>query len=308
MHDRTDVYTRITYRIVAAIEAGTTGEFRLPWHQGATSATRPINVQSGKAYRGVNVLALWAAACIEAYPSGLWGTYRQWQALGAQVRQGEHGSLIVFWKDMSATREPEAEAKAAEGESTAEPHGSRRLLARGYVVFNAAQVDGYTPPAPPVLPEAERDARAERFFTALAIPTVHSGDRAFYRPSTDTVHLPAFAAFEDATSAYAVRAHECAHAVGAPHRLGRDLSGRFGSQAYAMEELVAQLAAAFVLADLGLANEPRPEDAAYIASWLAVLRGDPCAIFIAASQAQAAVDWMHAQQGSADKADAPAAA
>jgi antirestriction protein ArdC len=95
------------------------------------------------------------------------------------------------------------------------------------------------------------------------------------RPCTDTVHLPAFAAFKDATSAYAVRAHECAYATGAAHRLARDLSGRFGSQAYAVKELIAQLAAAFVLADLGIANELRAEDAAYIASWLAVLQDDP---------------------------------
>ena len=122
------------------------------------------------------------------------------------------------------------------------------------------------------------------------------GNQAFYRPSTDTVHLPLFAAFADAESAYSVRAHECAHATAHPARLARDLSGRFGSEAYAMEEMIAQLTAAYVLADLAIANEPRPDDAAYIASWLEALKNDTRAVFTAAGAAQHAADWLHAQQ------------
>ena len=102
-HDRTDVYTRITAEIVAAIEAGA-GEFRMPWHHNGASAARPANIASGKGYRGVNVLALWVAAEIARYDNGLWGTYRQWQALDAQVRKGERGTTVVLWKDSDSGR------------------------------------------------------------------------------------------------------------------------------------------------------------------------------------------------------------
>jgi antirestriction protein ArdC len=102
-HDRTDVYTRITAEIVAAIEAGA-GEFRMPWHHNGASTARPANIASGKGYRGVNVLALWVAAEIARYDIGLWGTYRQWQALDAQVRKDERGTTVVLWKDSDSGR------------------------------------------------------------------------------------------------------------------------------------------------------------------------------------------------------------
>jgi len=289
-----DIYQRITDQIVAAIERGA-GAWRMPWHgTGDVGTARPVNAVSRRPYRGVNVLALWAAAEAGGYPTGVWATYRQWSALGAQVRRGERGSLVVFWKVYD--REHQEEGDDAPPEDERDGRGDRRLFARGYTVFNAAQVDGYVVPAGPQLPEAERDAQAERFFDALGIATVYGGNRAFYRPSTDTIHLPPFESFRDAASAYSVRAHESAHAAGAPHRLARDLSGRFGSDAYAAEELVAELTAAFICGDLRLAVEPRPDHAAYVSSWVNVLRGDQRAIFTAAAKAQQAADWMHQQQ------------
>jgi antirestriction protein ArdC len=289
-----DIYQRITDQIVAAIERGA-GEWRMPWHGTREAGTaRPANAVSRRPYRGVNILALWAAAEAAGYPSGVWATYRQWSALGAQVRRGERGSLVVFWKVYDRADEEEGDDVTPDDER--DGRGDRRFFARGYTVFNAVQVDGYEVPAGPQLPEAERDAQAERFFEALGIATVYGGNRAFYRPSTDTIHLPPFEAFRDTASAYSVRAHESAHASGAPHRLARDLSGRFGSDAYAAEELVAELTAAFICGDLGLAVEPRPDHAAYVASWLNVLRGDKRAIFTAAARAQQAADWMHQQQ------------
>jgi antirestriction protein ArdC len=288
--ERADIHTRVTNQIISMIERGVEA-FRMPWHHDGTDASHPVNVESRKAYRGVNVLALWIAAFEAGYPTGLWGTYRQWRAVGAQVRKGEHGSLVVFWKIYGDDQ--------TQDNQTDHHDGRRRFLARGYVVFNAHQVDGYAIPDTPRLPEIERHAAAERFFDALGIATIWGGNRAFYRRSTDTVHLPRFDAFRDVASAYSVRAHECAHATGAPHRLGRELPGRFGSASYAMDELVAQLTAAYVLADLGIANEPRPDDATYISSWLKALRNEPRAIFTAVSQAQAAADWMHARQGAA---------
>lgn len=286
--DRTDVYARVTSAIVAAIEAGA-GRYRFPWHHDGAATSRPANVVSRRPYRGGNTLALWAAAYGAGYGSSLWGTYRQWAELGAQVRRGECATCIVFWKT--------SRTAATEGEGDGEAkQGRRRLFARGYSVFNEQQVDGYAPPQTPRLPETERLAQADAFYGNLGIATEYGGDDALYRPSTDTVVVPRFAQFHDLAGFYDTLFHEAAHATAAPHRCDRDLSGRFGSDAYAMEELVAQIGAAFVLADLGIEAKPRPDHAAYIASWLRALRNDTTAVFTAASKAQAAADWMHAQQ------------
>ena len=286
---RTDIYERVTSQIIAAIEAGA-GDYRMPWHHDGSAITTPVNVASCKAYRGVNILSLWAAAHAAGYPAGIWGTYRQWQALGAQVRKGERGHLVVFWK---TTDRGDADAQHGD-EDRDEP--ARRMFARGYTVFNCAQVDGYTPPETPELPEVERIERAERFCAALGIDIRHGGPQAYYRPSTDQVQMPEFACFRDAVAYYAVLLHECGHASGARHRLDRDLSGRFGSAAYAMEECTVELLSAMICADLNLSVEPRPDHARYIASWLKVLRSDSRAIFTVASKAQEITDWMHAQQ------------
>ena len=283
---RSDVYARVTQAIVDAIEAGT-GTWRMPWHHSGADVTRPTNVASGKPYRGINTVSLWAAAYGSGYTSGVWGTYRQWQALGAQVRKGEHATTVVFWKQVSS---------AADGDSDEDENGHRKMFARAFSVFNVAQVDGYEAPPVTMLPDAARHAEAEAFIRNLDITTVFGGSEAYYRPSTDTVCMPPFECFRDAASFYGVWLHENGHASGAKHRLDRDLSGRFGSAAYAAEECCVEILSGLVLADLGIAHHPRPDHAAYIASWLDVLKNDPRAIFTAASKAQQAADWMHAQQ------------
>ena len=293
--DRADVYARITAEIVAAIEAGA-DDYSMPWHHDGAATARPINVASGKRYRGVNVLALWVAAHSPGYPTGLWGTYRQWRELGAQVRKGERSTTVVFWKQIGSAYSEDKQDDAVDERP--------RFLARGYPVFNQAQVDGYVAEPARQLPEAERIACAEAFYANLGIATLHGGDEAFYRPSTDTVHMPPFGTFKEGAAYYSVLYHEGVHATAAPHRLDRELSGRFGSEAYAMEEVVADAGACMLLADLGIAARPRPDHAAYIASWLKVLKNDPSAIFTAASKAQAAADWMHAQQPQAAVATA----
>src|SRR5438445_2762708 len=163
-----DIYERVTNQTMAAIEAGA-GEYRMPWHHDGSAITTPVNVASRKAYRGVNILSLWAAAQAFGYAAGIWGTYRQWHELGAQVRKGERGQLVVFWttSDRSADTDRQDDDKPA-----------RRLFARGYTVFNCAQVDGYTPPEMPVLPMAERIEQAERFCAALSIDIRHGGSQA----------------------------------------------------------------------------------------------------------------------------------
>jgi antirestriction protein ArdC len=290
-----DVYDRITQRIVEAIEAGA-GDFRMPWHHDGSDTTTPTNVASKAAYRGVNTLALWVEGQVHRYTSGIWGTYRQWAELGAQVRKGERGSCVVFWKMLDREQENQ------DGDSVDD--GNRRLFARAYTVFNADQVDGYTPPPPVIRPVPERIERAERFCNTLGIDIRHGGGRAYYSPSTDHVQMPELGAFHEATGYYATLLHECGHASGAKHRLDRDLSGRFGSESYAMEEIIVELLSAMVCADLGLAVEPRPDHAAYIASWLKVLKNDKRAIFTAASKSQQIADWMHARQPAVQSAAA----
>jgi antirestriction protein ArdC len=281
-----DVYTRVTEQIIGAIEAGADA-WRMPWHATDSGELFPTNALSKKPYRGVNVLALWAAAAEHGYPSGLWGTYRQWEELGAQVRKDEKGSCVVFWK-ISEKGDSEEGDTAARG---------TRFFARGYWVFNAGQVDGFTlAEAPAPRPVAERIETADMFFGALGADVRHGGNRAYFRPDTDHIQMPVFEAFPDRLGYYATLAHESTHWTGAEHRLQRDLWGRFGSDAYAAEELIAELGAAFLCAGLGLTNEPRPDHAAYISSWLKLLRSDKRAIFTAASKAQAAADWMHALQ------------
>ena len=284
-----DIYEKVTNQIVAAIEAGA-GNFRMPWHAAAGESPLPVNAASKRCYRGINVLALWAAAQAKSYASNVWATYKQWQELGAQVREGEKAALVVLWKF------PERDAIE---EEPAEENGRKKgrgVLARGYFVFNSEQVDGYTPPELPALDPSLRIKAAEDFFAALGADIRFGGVEAFYRPDEDYIQMPEYRHFRDVESFYSTLAHEAVHLSGAPGRLNRDLVTRFGSEAYAIEELVAELGAAFVCATLGISNEPRPDHAAYISSWLAALRRDKRAIFTAAAKAQAAVDWMHEWQ------------
>ncbi len=302
---RADIYQRITDRIAAAIEAGA-GTWQMPWHSGADGAAPrlPVNAATGKPYRGINTVVLWATAQAEGYPNAVWATYRQWAELGAQVRRGEQSSPVVFWR-VNGPDEGEdggtgggGDAGGAAGEDGTD--GRRpRVFARGYSVFNVAQVDGYEAPTLPALPEPERIGHAEAFFAALGADIRHGGNRACYVPSLDQVRMPPFPAFRDAVAYYATLAHEATHLTGHASRCARDLRGRFGEEAYAAEELIAELGAAFICADLALTPEPRLDHAAYVASWLRVLRGDKRAIFTAAAKAQAAADWMHARQPAA---------
>jgi antirestriction protein ArdC len=215
-------------------------------------------------------------------------TFKQAQALGGRVRKGEHGSLVVFASTFTRTEADEKTGDEAERDIP---------FLKSYTVFNAEQIDGlpaqYLAPAAPRLDPVQRIDHAERFFAATGATVRHGGDQAFYRISADHVQMPHFEAFRDAESYYAVLAHELTHWTRAPSRLDRSFGRqRFGDEGYAMEELVAELGAAFVCADLDLTPEPRPDHAAYIASWLSVLKNDKRAIFTAASHAQRAADFL----------------
>jgi antirestriction protein ArdC len=279
-----DLYQTITDRIVATLEAGT-DKASLPWHRTGAYSILPRNVSSGDHYNGINVLSLWATAEERQYQTSLWGTYRQWQALDAQVRKGEKAALVVFYKQY-------------ETEPSDEQDDGLRRVAKASWVFNVAQVDGYTVGEPlPPLPPLERLERAERFLAATGAEIKVGGEMAYYRPSSDYIQMPdehlfRAAGFQRTEDWYSVLAHELGHWSGAAKRLNRDLKNRFGDEAYAMEELVAELTSAFVCAELGISVAPRPDHACYIANWLKVLKDDKRAVFSAAAKASEAAKYL----------------
>lgn len=281
--ERFDIHQHITTQIVTAIEQGA-GDFQLPWHQGG-QVSRPTNISSKRAYRGVNILALWAASHACGYSSGVWGTYRQWAEAGAQVRKGEKSSYVVFYKELEFAQDDGTDPET-------------RLFARATPVFAAEQVDGL--PSVPVSdrPEIERIATVEAFVAATGAVISHGGDRAYYRPSTDSIQIPCASDFVGtATSTaqesyYSTLLHELTHWSAPEQRCNRTFGKRFGDDAYAVEELVAELGAAFLCADLGITLEPRLDHAQYLTSWLSVLKADKKAIFTAASAASKAADYL----------------
>ena len=286
--DRFDIYQHVTDTIVAAIERGA-GAFHMPWHHASGSIMRPVNVASKKAYRGVNVVALWAYSEAAGYSAGLWGTYRQWSEAGAQVRKGEKAAFVVFYKEL----EYAAATEAGDEETVT------RLMARATPVFAAEQVDGYQAPVSPapsaVIPPC---AQAEALIAATGAIIQHGGNRAFYQPSNDRIQLPPRETFTGsptrsaAEAYYAVLLHELTHWTSHASRCDRQLGKRFGDQAYAMEELIAELGAAFLCADLAITDAPRADHAHYLASWLSVLKADKRAIFTAAAKAAAAASYL----------------
>ncbi len=283
---RVDIYARVTSQIIEAIEAGV-GEYQMPWHQG--SAGFPRNAITRNPYRGVNTLALWSASRIRGYTSPYWATYRQWSTQGAQVRKGEKASEIVFFK-----RETEERKNENEGTVTAR----ERLVVRGSSVFNADQVDGWFKAE--VLPEnrTEHLVSVDAFVSGIGADIRYGGDVAGYNRSSDCIHMPErrrFIGTETSTvteAFYSVLLHEHVHWSGHPKRLNRELSGRFGDCAYAMEELVAELGAAFLCADLGINLDPRLDHAAYVYVWLVVLRQQRTAIVTASGAAIRACRYL----------------
>jgi antirestriction protein ArdC len=297
---RTDVYQKITDRIVGELEQGVRPWLK-PWSAGNGEGRimRPLRA-NGIAYQGINVLMLWSEAIEKGFASPIWMTFKQALALDANVRKGEHGSLVVYADKITRT-----ETDSETGEDTA-----REIpFMKGYTVFNTEQIEGlpehYYPKPARRSETVQRIARAEAFFAATGAMVVHGGGRACYVISTDNVHMPCIDFFRDSESYYATRAHETVHWTRHSSRLDRDFGRkRFGDEGYAMEELVAELGSAFLSADLELTPEVREDHAAYIASWIKVLKDDKRAIFTAASHAQRAADFLHGLQKPAAEMDA----
>jgi antirestriction protein ArdC len=298
---RPDVYSRITDKIVADLANGVRPWMR-PWNaeHAAGRITRPLR-HNGIPYKGINVVMLWAAAEMKGYACPLWLTFKQALELGGNVRKGETGELVVYADRISRT---ETNDKGEECE--------REIpFLKGYTVFNAEQCEDlpaqYTARAePPALTPLHRIEAADRFFAATGATLRHGGTRAYYAEGPDFVQMPPFETFRDAESYAATLAHELTHWTKHGTRLARDMGRvKWGDEGYAREELVAELGAAFLCADLGITPEVREDHAAYIASWLKVLKDDKRLIFSAASHAQRAVDYLHSLQGrQADDADA----
>lgn len=289
---RPDVYSRITDRIIADLEQGVRPWLR-PWSadHAAGRITRPLR-HNGIPYKGINVVMLWSASVVKGYACPLWLTFKQALELGGNVRRGETGELVVYADRITRT---ETDTKGEEIERAIP-------FLKGYTVFNAEQCDGlpahYTAKAePPALTPLQRIDAADRFFAATGADIRHGGTRAFYAQGPDYVQMPPFETFRDAESHAATLAHELTHWTKHDKRLARDMGRvKWGDEGYAREELVAELGAAFLCADLGITPEVRPDHAAYVQSWMKVLKGDKRFVFSAASHAQRAADYLHALQ------------
>jgi len=290
MKNRADIYQTVTDTIIAAIESGLDGTFEMPWHQ----VNRiPENAKTGNCYQGINIPLLWIYQIKNEYSLPVWATYKQWAEMGAQVKRGEKGAPVVFYKTF--------EIEAEDGQDDPQT----RIFARHSTVFNAAQVEGYDgaaraePPSPALI---ENIGSADRLVQESAADIRHGGDQAYYVPAQDYIMMPARSMFKDTTTStatenyYSTIFHELTHWTGAKHRLDRLNTAKFGGKDYAFEELVAELGAAMCCASTGVTSSPREDHARYIQNWLHALKSDKRFIFAAASQAQKAVDFLFSQQ------------
>lgn len=296
-------YQTVTDRIVAMLEAGTP-PWQRSWSVGQPTISGPIVRPlraCGKPYTGANVLNLWAASMVRGFRSRYWMTYKGAKEAGGNVRKGAKSELAFYvGRHTIEAEKPDQDDKTVS-------------FMRAYCVFNCDEIDGLParfyaaePVAPiePNAPKHARNAEVDGFVGHLNASLAHGGDRAFYSPAIDAVRMPHLEQFNSAESYYAILLHELTHWTSHASRCDRQLGKRFGDNAYAAEELVAELGAAFLCADLGVTNEPRADHASYIASWIMVLKADNRAIFRAASLAEKAAGFMHGQQPASEAQDA----
>jgi antirestriction protein ArdC len=281
--DRNSLYQEITNKIIRELEQG-----RVPWVQPWGNVAAPLglprNAATGRCYSGINILILWCAVEERGFRTQNWLTFRQALKIGANVRKGAKGTAIVYADRFIPYRE---RTRAAE---TGDEPSAIPFLKR-FTVFNADQCDGLSADlAPPPLAENLILPQADGLIRATGADIRIGGNRAFYVPSADYIQVPPPSSFFEPVDFSRTLCHELGHWSGAPHRLNRDLSGNFGSASYAREELVAEMAGAFVCAALSIVPTVRHAD--YLAHWVEILREDSRAIIRAASAASKAADYL----------------
>ena len=274
-----DIHQDITDRIIEAMEQARSTGRRL-WD---SQPSLPMNLTTGKPYSGVNVLMLWSAGLQHAYTSPYWLTYKQAADKGGQVRKGEHGTLCVFYKPWEAQ---ETNTETGETETV------RGAVLKSFRVFNLDQVDGIEGPTREPRAPFQAIEDAERLLQASPAKIIEGGASAFYQPARDEIHLPDRETFIIREAFYSTALHEMTHSTGHKDRLARDFSGRFGTESYAFEELIAELGSAFLNADLGILGATLPDHASYLANWIKILREDKKAILTAAAQASKAHSFI----------------
>jgi antirestriction protein ArdC len=282
-----DHYTEITEQFIAALEAGTP-PWRQPWDSAkAGGPCMPQNASTGVRYRGINVLTLGMSPLAFMTGDPRWATYKQAQGLGWQVKKGSRGITGFFYKRIEIDRDDD-------GGEEARGSGQWFPLLRSFTLFHASQIEGISPYVPPTVAEAPWRApeAAETIVRNSGAQIRIGGDRAFYSTATDHIQMPPQAAFRSPAAWASVELHELSHWSGSGARLQRDLSGKFGSESYAREELRAEIAQVMVCAELGIPDCDFTNDAAYISYWLTKLRSDKKEIFRAATDAQRIADYL----------------
>lgn len=276
-----NIYEQITDKIIGVIEAGE-AKGSISWAGQGATAGMPRNLKTGKEYNGVNVLLLWAEAQEKGYTSPFWLTYKQAVELGGNVKRGEKLTVGIFWGSKEVIEEND------NGDEEARKIG----FAKAFYVFNLDQCEGI---ARPDTISAGNDWKpleaAETLIRNAGARVIEGGIRAYYSLTSDEIHMPDRERFASAENFYAVNLHELTHWTGHTSRCARDLKNRFGDEAYAMEELVAELGAAFLSAETGIQGQLEGH-ASYIKSWLKVLKNDSRAIVTAASKAGQAARFL----------------
>lgn len=282
----------VAEKLIEQLKAGT-APWQKPWQPGEPNSLMPMNPTTGKRYKGINAIHLMA----QGRDDSRWMTYKQAAAAGAQVRKGEKGTPVQYWKfseEQDKLDDQGRPVRDANGEKIKETVQLERPRVFFATVFNGEQIDGLPPQQ--IKPKAEQqwDAveRAEHILQASGAKITHAaGDRAFYRPSTDSITLPEKSQFESADRYYATALHELGHWTGHPSRLDRDLAHPFGSEGYAKEELRAEISSMIVGDELGIGHDPE-QHAAYVGSWIKALQDDPLEIFRASSDAEKIHDYV----------------
>ncbi len=279
----------VAEKLIEQLKAGT-APWQRPWEPGGASAYLPMNPTTGKRYKGINAIHLMA----QGRSDGRWMTYKQAAAVGAQVRKGEKGTPVQYWKfseEQNKVDESGRPVLNAKGEPVKETVQLERPRVFFATVFNAEQIDGL----PPIQKKEQTWSaveRAEHILKASGASITHApGDRAFYRPATDSIHLPDRGQFPSADNYYATALHELGHWTGHASRLDRDLAHPFGSEGYAKEELRAEIASMILGDELGIGHDPG-QHAAYVGSWIKALQDEPLEVFRAAADAEKIHDYV----------------